>query len=162
MVNAIPESDPNEIRTSPPNAAMPPTGFQHNIGQPPSDNLSTTPGTTPTHNGNDVSNNNGQRFAVMAPGTGTSPMAVATQPKSDPDAINFDDANAEIWVETKTAEGKSYYYNAKTRDTTWTKPEGENIKVILQEQVNERFYSSSPVVRIVVFYRHVCIYRSKP
>lgn len=43
--------------------------------------------------------------------------------------------NSEIWVETKTTEGKSYFYNARTRDTTWTKPEGPNIKVISQDQV---------------------------
>ncbi|XP_065216790.1 transcription elongation regulator 1 [Planococcus citri] len=134
-VNVIPENDPTEAHTSPPNAVIPPTGFQHTIGQPPSDNPSIIPGTTPTQNGNDVSTNNGQRFAVMAPGTGTSPMAVAAQPKPESESVNLDDANAEIWVETKTAEGKSYYYNAKTRDTTWTKPEGDNIKVILQEQI---------------------------
>ncbi|XP_068908784.1 transcription elongation regulator 1 isoform X1 [Tenebrio molitor] len=45
------------------------------------------------------------------------------------------DANSEIWVETKTAEGKSYFYNARTRETTWTKPEGPNVKVISQDQV---------------------------
>lgn len=43
--------------------------------------------------------------------------------------------NAEIWVETKTGEGKSYFYNARSRETTWTKPEGPNVKVISQEQV---------------------------
>ncbi|KAF7285403.1 hypothetical protein GWI33_010656 [Rhynchophorus ferrugineus] len=45
------------------------------------------------------------------------------------------DPNADIWVETKTAEGKSYFYNARTRETTWNKPEGANIKVISQDQV---------------------------
>ncbi|XP_030767326.1 transcription elongation regulator 1-like isoform X2 [Sitophilus oryzae] len=45
------------------------------------------------------------------------------------------DPNSEIWVETKTAEGKSYFYNARSRETTWTKPEGPNIKVISQDQV---------------------------
>lgn len=43
--------------------------------------------------------------------------------------------NAEIWVETKTNEGKSYYYSARTRETTWNKPEGNNIKIISQDQV---------------------------
>lgn len=38
-------------------------------------------------------------------------------------------------METKTAEGKSYFYNARTRETTWTKPDGLNIKVISQDQV---------------------------
>lgn len=45
------------------------------------------------------------------------------------------DLNQEFWVETKTAEGKSYFYNARTRETTWTKPEGGNVKVISQDQV---------------------------
>ncbi|KAI5741695.1 hypothetical protein M8J76_016197 [Diaphorina citri] len=45
------------------------------------------------------------------------------------------DLNGEVWVETKAGDGKSYYYNARTRETTWNKPEGPNVKIILQEQV---------------------------
>jgi len=41
----------------------------------------------------------------------------------------------EIWVETKAGDGKSYYYHAKTRETTWTRPEGPNVKVLTQQQV---------------------------
>ncbi|XP_050311211.1 transcription elongation regulator 1 [Anthonomus grandis grandis] len=45
------------------------------------------------------------------------------------------DPTAEIWVETKAGDGKSYFYNARTRETTWNKPEGGNIKIISQDQV---------------------------
>ena len=45
------------------------------------------------------------------------------------------DLSGEIWVETKTGEGKCYYYNARSRETTWTKPEGDSIKILTQHQV---------------------------
>ena len=49
-------------------------------------------------------------------------------------------------METKASEGKSYFYNARTRETTWTKPEGPAVKIITQEQVNFMFVLSLSVV----------------
>ncbi|XP_022246248.1 transcription elongation regulator 1-like isoform X2 [Limulus polyphemus] len=43
------------------------------------------------------------------------------------------DLTGEIWVETKAGDGKIYYYNAKTRESSWTKP--ENVKVLTQDQI---------------------------
>lgn len=42
-------------------------------------------------------------------------------------------------METKTADGKSYYYNIRSRETTWTKPEGPNVKVMAQDQVSNDY-----------------------
>ena len=41
----------------------------------------------------------------------------------------------EVWVQNKTGDGKIYYYNARTRESAWTKPEGANVKVLTQEEV---------------------------
>ncbi|XP_013099429.1 transcription elongation regulator 1 [Stomoxys calcitrans] len=43
----------------------------------------------------------------------------------------------ELWVETKTEDGKSYYYHILSRETTWTKPEGPNVKVMSQSEIEE-------------------------
>lgn len=57
----------------------------------------------------------------------------APGPKTTP-AI---DPAAEIWVETRTKEGKLYFFNAKTRASAWTRPTGEGVQVLSQEQVQQ-------------------------
>ncbi|XP_012260939.2 transcription elongation regulator 1 isoform X2 [Athalia rosae] len=53
------------------------------------------------------------------------------------------DLNGEVWVETKTGDGKSYYYNIRTRETTWTKPEGPNVKVMAQDQLEQLVHGAA-------------------
>lgn len=43
----------------------------------------------------------------------------------------------EVWVQNKTNEGKFYYYNARTRESSWSKPEGPNTKILRQEEVEQ-------------------------
>lgn len=47
----------------------------------------------------------------------------------------------ELWVETKSAEGKPYYYHAITRDTNWEKP--ESAKIISQDALTELIAKAS-------------------
>ncbi|XP_037543839.1 transcription elongation regulator 1 isoform X3 [Nematolebias whitei] len=47
----------------------------------------------------------------------------------------------EIWVENKTSEGKTYYYNARTRESSWSKPDG--VKVIQQSELNPLIVAGS-------------------
>ncbi|XP_029924126.1 transcription elongation regulator 1 isoform X1 [Myripristis murdjan] len=47
----------------------------------------------------------------------------------------------EIWVENKTPEGKTYYYNARTRESSWSKPDG--VKIIQQSELNPLLVSGS-------------------
>jgi hypothetical protein len=44
--------------------------------------------------------------------------------------------NEEVWVENKTADNRTYYYNARTRESAWIKPTtSANVKVITQEEL---------------------------
>lgn len=67
------------------------------------------------------------RGAPPVNGSGIKPNNNAAAPNSQ----------IELWVETKTADGKSYFYHALTRETTWNKPEGANIKVMNQAEIEE-------------------------
>uniref|UniRef100_A0A2A4K6J8 Transcription elongation regulator 1 n=1 Tax=Heliothis virescens TaxID=7102 RepID=A0A2A4K6J8_HELVI len=52
----------------------------------------------------------------------------------------------ELWVETKSEEGKPYYYHSRTRETTWTRPqEGPTCKVISQADMEAMVASGAPM-----------------
>ncbi|ELT91022.1 hypothetical protein CAPTEDRAFT_223762 [Capitella teleta] len=73
-------------------------------------------------------------FSVPPPGFGP-PDSSQTPPApgtADPQ---------ELWVETKSPEGKPYYYNARTRETVWSRPEG--VKVITQQEVEAMAQNAS-------------------
>lgn len=55
-------------------------------------------------------------------------------PHTGPPPVESDIGN--IWAETKTDTGSSYYYNAKTRVTSWDRPEGPNVTVMSHEEVS--------------------------
>lgn len=77
----------------------------------------------------------------MPPGGGGYQQAPQSQQQPHPGQNNEVDASTdEVWVETKAGDGKSYYYHAKSRETTWTKPEGPNVKVLTQQQVFQVFF----------------------
>uniref|UniRef100_A0A671VSK6 Transcription elongation regulator 1 n=1 Tax=Sparus aurata TaxID=8175 RepID=A0A671VSK6_SPAAU len=59
------------------------------------------------------------------------PPGMPPIPASGTPALN---PTEEIWVENKTAEGKAYYYNARTRESSWSKPDG--VKIIQQSELN--------------------------
>uniref|UniRef100_A0A665U3A1 Transcription elongation regulator 1 n=1 Tax=Echeneis naucrates TaxID=173247 RepID=A0A665U3A1_ECHNA len=59
------------------------------------------------------------------------PPGMPPVPTSGTPALN---PAEEIWVENKTPEGKAYYYNARTRESSWSKPDG--VKIIQQSELN--------------------------
>ncbi|KAK9874985.1 hypothetical protein WA026_005800 [Henosepilachna vigintioctopunctata] len=110
------------VGSQPPLTVPPPSLVGSNGAQftsPPLMNTSAPPGTI---------NNSSNAQANSNFNPANQPQFQGTQSQNEASA-------QEVWVETKTAEGKSYFYNARTRETTWNKPDGSNIKVISQDQV---------------------------
>ncbi|XP_061595535.1 transcription elongation regulator 1 isoform X2 [Cololabis saira] len=107
---ARPPFDPNMPPIPPPGSMPPPIGPPHlqrpPFLPPPIGNLPPPPG-------------------MLFP-PGMPPVPASGGPALTP--------TEEIWVENKTPEGKAYYYNARTRESSWSKPEG--LKIIQQSELN--------------------------
>lgn len=43
----------------------------------------------------------------------------------------------ELWIETKSAEGKSYFYQSETRQTVWERPDASNAVVMQQDEIQK-------------------------
>ncbi|XP_069002240.1 transcription elongation regulator 1 isoform X3 [Embiotoca jacksoni] len=107
---ARPPFDPNMPPIPPPGSMPPPMGPPHlqrpPFLPPPIGNLPPPPG-------------------MLFP-PGMPPVPASGNPGLNP--------AEEIWVENKTPEGKAYYYNARTRESSWSKPDG--VKIIQQSELN--------------------------
>lgn len=63
-------------------------------------------------------------------------QAAADTQEKDKSASSTSKPTEEVWVENKTSDNRTYYYNARTRESSWTKPAAsQNVKVITQEEV---------------------------
>ncbi|XP_031427813.1 uncharacterized protein LOC105902382 isoform X2 [Clupea harengus] len=105
-----PPFDPNMPPIPPPGGMPPPIGPPHlqrpPFMPPPMSNMPPPPG------------------MIFPPGM--PPVPAGGGPKLPP--------SEEIWVKNTTQEGKVYYYNVRTRESAWAKPEG--VKVIQQSELN--------------------------
>ncbi|XP_039633062.1 transcription elongation regulator 1 isoform X1 [Perca fluviatilis] len=114
---ARPPFDPNMPPIPPPGSMPPPIGPPHlqrpPFLPPPMGNLPPPPG-------------------MLFP-PGMPPVPASGAPALNP--------AEEIWVENKTPEGKAYYYNARTRESSWSKPDG--VKIIQQSELNPLLVAGS-------------------
>ncbi|XP_043461407.1 transcription elongation regulator 1-like isoform X1 [Leptopilina heterotoma] len=128
-----PPFDPNWGPMGPPNMMGPP-------------NLMGPPGMPPPHMMNGPMGAGAGPFGPP-PGMGAPNMnnIPGQQPQQAQQQANIPglDLNGEVWVETKTTDGKSYYYNIRSRETTWTKPEGPNVKVMGQDQLEQLVHGAA-------------------
>ncbi|XP_062289157.1 transcription elongation regulator 1 isoform X2 [Scomber scombrus] len=115
---ARPPFDPNMPPIPPPGGMPPPIGPPHlqrpPFLPPPMGNLPPPPG-------------------MLFP-PGMPPVPASGNPALNP--------AEEIWVENKTPEGKAYYYNARTRESSWSKPDG--VKIIQQSELNPLLGTAVP------------------
>lgn len=59
----------------------------------------------------------------------------------------------EVWVESKTSDNRNYYYNAATRETTWTRPSTQTgrIRIISQLEIDKLNNTGSSVTIYIYF-----------
>ncbi|BFY97387.1 hypothetical protein BsWGS_00433 [Bradybaena similaris] len=90
-------------------------------------------------------------FSMPPPGfaSGMPPVLMGNMNMPPPMSQNLplDPATQDIWVETKSPEGKIYYYSARTREAAWTKP--ENVRIVTQPEW-EAFQTSQAQAQGVV------------
>ncbi|KAM4037956.1 transcription elongation regulator 1 [Anomaloglossus baeobatrachus] len=116
-----PPFDPSMPPIPPPGGIPPPMGPPHlqrppfmppHIGSMPPPGMLFPPGMPPVST----------PATVPSPSLNNAPTQAPTLPP-----------NEEIWVENKTPDGKAYFYNARTRESSWSKPDG--VKVIQQSEL---------------------------
>ena len=49
----------------------------------------------------------------------------------------IDGLTGEVWVETPADGGKAYYYNVRTRVTSWKRPQGNHVKILTQQEMDK-------------------------
>ncbi|MEE6479518.1 hypothetical protein FKM82_012273 [Ascaphus truei] len=136
-----PPFDPNMPPIPPPSGIPPPIGPPHlqrppfmppHMGSMPPPGMMFPPGMPPVSSPGTAPNTNQNPAPTQAP----------TMPP-----------NEEIWVENKTPDGKVYFYNARTRESAWSKPDG--VKVIQQSELTPLMAAQAQAVQAQAQAAHV-------